>query len=163
MQPPRQPGGASSERTVFSTRSATRGEWVKATGLYAEAIAADTTFWLAHLRYRIANGWSFGSGPPSEFVRPLAEIRDSLPPREQLQVDARLAPNGPERYAIAERLISSYPNYVPGLLDQADRLNHFGPYYGRENAPRREHFSSIPDRFNRHCHCHCHCHRRRRS
>ena len=66
----------------------TRGAWIKATGLYAEAIAADTTFWLAHLRYRVANGWSFGGGPPSEFVRPLAEIRDSLPLREQLQVDA---------------------------------------------------------------------------
>jgi len=123
----------------------TRGEWVKATAHYAEAIAADTTFWLAHLRYRVANGWSQGGGPPSDFARSYAEIRDSLPPREQLQVDARLAPNGLERYAIAERLISRYPNYVPGLLDQADRLIHNGPYYGRDVRESRELYQRILD------------------
>ena len=123
----------------------TRGEWLKATGHYAEAIAADTTFWLAHLRYRVANGWSFGSGPQSELAKPIAEIRDSLPQREQLQVDARLAPVGDERYAIAERLINRYPNYLPGLLDQADRLNHSGPYYGRDVRESRELYQRILD------------------
>ncbi len=125
--------------------SITRGEWVKAAGHYAEAIAADTTFWLAHLRYRLANGWSQGGGPPSDFARSYAEIRDSLPPREQLQVDARLAPAGAERYAIAERLISRYPNYLPGLLDQADRLNHSGPYFGRDVRESRELYQRILD------------------
>ncbi len=123
----------------------TRGEWVKAAGHYAEAIAADTTFWLAHLRYRIANSWSGGSGPPSEFVRSFAEIRDSLPTREQLQVDALLAPSPTEAFAIRDRLISRYPSYVPGLLDQADRLNHIGPYYGRDIRESRELYQRILD------------------
>ncbi|MDH5804727.1 MAG: serine/threonine-protein kinase, partial [Gemmatimonadota bacterium] len=65
-----------------------KGEWTKAVGLYSEAIEADTLFWMAHLRHRIASGWTFGEDPTTAFAKPLSVIQQHLPPRERLQVEA---------------------------------------------------------------------------
>ena len=60
-------------------------------------------------------------------------------------MDAHLAPSGTERIAARDRLIARYPNYLPGLLAQADGLSHSGPYYGRDIREARELYQRILD------------------
>jgi tetratricopeptide (TPR) repeat protein/TolB-like protein len=101
--------------------------WDQAALAYRSAIAADSTFGMAHFRYALAEEWQ---REPIEqpVLAALKRYEDGFPERERLLTDAFLTPGGNitlrvERYRAVTR---RFPDYWPGWFLYADILSHGG-------------------------------------
>jgi tetratricopeptide (TPR) repeat protein len=102
--------------------------WPEAEQAFGQAVAEDSTFWLAHFRYAYTKGWQL-EGLDSEALAPLRAHTQDLPEPERLLMDAWETP-GPEGFDKGRLLTERYPDYWPGWMQRADRVFHFGGIFG---------------------------------
>jgi tRNA A-37 threonylcarbamoyl transferase component Bud32/TolB-like protein len=106
--------------------------WEEAALAYRSAIAADSTFWLAHFRYALTQFWLERPVEP-EVLEAVRRHRDLFPDQERMLAEAFLA--GDTLDVRMERLRAvtrRFPNYWPGWLLYADLLHHAGPRLGHD-------------------------------
>jgi TolB-like protein len=110
-------------------------DFTLAAASYAEAIARDSTFWLAYARYRWASAWMFEPIPPVITERLFANLAN-LPERERLQLEAGREPLLSRRLELRRELTRRFPDHWPVWLDYGDMLLHDAPLIGttREEA-----------------------------
>jgi hypothetical protein len=101
---------------------------------FRSAIAADSTFWLAHYRYALAQSWNESTVEP-EVLQVVRMHRADFPEREQLLM-ALLVDSMPltERVGRARAVTQRFPEYWPGWLAYADVLAHAGPFVGHDRT-----------------------------
>ena len=101
---------------------------------FRSAIAADSTFWLAHYRYALAQSWNESTVEP-EVLQVVRTHRADFPEREQLLM-ALLVDSMPltERVGRARAVTQRFPEYWPGWLAYADILAHAGPFVGHDRT-----------------------------
>jgi hypothetical protein len=94
---------------------------------YKRAIEADTTFWFAHYRYRVAHGW-FGPGPlDTTIANRLSRHLAELPPREQRLLRAvDSTQTATDRRRKLEALLDENPDYTPAIIEYGDFIAHQG-------------------------------------
>jgi TolB-like protein len=102
--------------------------WPEAEQAFGQAVAEDSTFWLAHFRYAYTKGWQL-EGLDNEALAPLRAHTQDLPEPERLLMDAWETP-GPEGFDKGRLLTERYPDYWPGWMQRADRVFHFGGIFG---------------------------------
>jgi hypothetical protein len=97
---------------------------------FRRAFELDSNFAQAYMRYSGVNAWM--TGPPDTLIdRRLMALKNRLPQREQLYLEASQAPGViPERVARFKALAQRFPDYPPVLMAAADPIVHSGPYYG---------------------------------
>ena len=101
---------------------------------FQSAMAADSTFWLAHYRYALTQSWR-EEGVEPEVLQVLRLHRTGLPETEQLLVALMV-----DTMALVERVERSlavtrrFPDYWPGWLAHADLLTHAGPFIGHDRS-----------------------------
>jgi tRNA A-37 threonylcarbamoyl transferase component Bud32/tetratricopeptide (TPR) repeat protein/TolB-like protein len=110
-------------------RASIENRWSEAAQAYGRAIAADSSFSLAHYRYTYARWWEADEEPSERAL--LRRHRSGLNERDSLMVEAHLADTLSQKLRLYEELVRRYPNYWPGWFSYADALTHFGPALGR--------------------------------
>ena len=139
-EPPSASLGAITTRSVPALRAFLEGErelganrWEEAGLAFSSAIAADSTFWLAHFRYAFARWWVLETPEPA-ILAALRHHRRILPDRERLLaepfLDSTITPR--QRIEQFQVVTQRFPDYWPGWFLYADALFHFGPETGRE-------------------------------
>jgi TolB-like protein len=110
---------------------------------YRRAFELDSNFVQAFLRYQFVSEW--GSFPPdSQAHGRLLALRDRLPERERLWLDAREAKLPvPASIAKWKALADRYPDYPPILMAAADPIIHLGPLYGIPIARARPYLDRL--------------------
>jgi tetratricopeptide (TPR) repeat protein/TolB-like protein len=118
---------------LHGERELSANQWDEAMLAYGTAIAADSSFWLAHFRYALAKFWKEQPVEP-EVLAALRSNRQVLPEREQLLVDAFLTPDDSIGLRVARyRLVTQqFSDYWPGWFLYGDVLAHFGPFLGHD-------------------------------
>ena len=109
---------------IEGDRLFSRSQVLEAAEAYKRAVAADTTFWFAHFRYRYARAW-MGVESDTGIVRRLSRHVMDLPERERALVatmDSTMTIS--ERVAAYRRLVARYPDFVPAWFVLADQLIH---------------------------------------
>ena len=97
---------------------------------YRRAFELDSNFAQAYLRYSGVSGWMVLPADTA-IQRRLMELKDRLPERERLFLEASRQPGTvPERVARFKELAQRFPDYPPVLMAAADPIVHNGPYYG---------------------------------
>ena len=115
-------------------REIEKDRWLAAGLAFGSAIAADSTFWLAYLRYVLAKYWQEQDIEPG-ILDALQHHREVFPERDRLLVDAwspaarESLPLELELYREATR---RFPDYWPGWFLLGDRLYHVGPLVGND-------------------------------
>jgi TolB-like protein len=101
-----------------------RGGPLLAAEAYRRAIAADTTFWFAHYRYRIAREW-FLSPVDTTIRNRLSRHIAALPERERLLLMALDSTRTiSERQQKLTELQIRHPDYAPAILAYGDYALH---------------------------------------
>ena len=90
---------------------------------YHRAIAADSTFWFAYYRNRLARSWISLPADTALNAKLLAHASD-LPPRERELVEIVATLPVTERVRRGKALANRYPNYAPAWEAYADVLIH---------------------------------------
>jgi serine/threonine-protein kinase len=138
-------------RSIPALRAFLQGErelganrWGEALLAYRGAIAADSTFGMAHFRYALTRFWTWQPVEP-EVLDALRKYRSRFPERERLLIDAFLTSgNTPrlkiERHAVATR---RFPGYWPAWFLYADALFHNGPIDGHDWSEGLEAFRRV--------------------
>jgi tRNA A-37 threonylcarbamoyl transferase component Bud32 len=111
-------------------RELERDRWGEAAMAYRSAIAADSTFWLAYLRYSLAQYWNMEETEP-EFLDALYQHRAAFPERDRLLVEAWAVRDSLPLELKREKLVAErFPDYWPAWFILGDRLHHVGPWLG---------------------------------
>lgn len=90
---------------------------------YHRAIAADSTFWFAYYRNRLARGW-ISLPADTELNATLLQHAAELPPRERELVLISTSATLSERVRRSKALAERYPTYAPAVEAYADVLIH---------------------------------------
>jgi serine/threonine-protein kinase len=113
-------------------RELEQNRWDEASLAYRSAIEADSTFWLAYLRYTMAQNWREESVEPFLFGS-LYHHRDVLPERDRLLVEAWAALDTvPKQLELLQAATRRFPDYWPGWFMLGDRLLHAGVLLGHD-------------------------------
>ena len=105
-------------------RQFARGDIDAATDAYARAVSADTTFYFAHYRYRIARDW-FSRPMDTSITHRLSRHLRDLPERESqllLAIDSSVTIS--ERLGKIQTILAHDPDYIPALLSYGDYVLH---------------------------------------
>jgi tetratricopeptide (TPR) repeat protein len=105
------------------------GQWDGAAQAYGQAMAADSTFWLAFWRYSYARWWYLEAVDDS-VLTPLYAHRAALPERDRLVLESWWTDTIPLALARGREAVTRFPEYWPGWMQYADWLFHAGPVYG---------------------------------
>jgi serine/threonine-protein kinase len=137
--PPSPNVGSISTRSPLALREFLEGERLfarsgplEAAEAYKRAVAADTTFWFAHYRYRLARAWMSETVDPAITGRLAKHLRE-LPPRERdlvLAYDSSTSLT--DRLQRHRRLTELYPDYAGAWVAFADYLLHHAPRAGHD-------------------------------
>lgn len=112
-------------------RNIEQGWWESAALAYRSAIAADSTFWLAYLKYAMTRSWLDEDAEP-EFQDAFWQHRSLFPERERLLVEAIADPNRTSSSTLRtlQELTRRFPDWWPGWFGLGDLLCHRGPLMG---------------------------------
>jgi hypothetical protein len=136
-EPPSPSLDAVTTRSLPALRAFLQGErelgadrWGEALLAFRSAVAADSSFWLAHFRYALAQVWQH-EPVDSGVADLLRRNRESFPERERLLMSPLLdsMPLG-ERIERYRAVTQEYPHYWPAWFLFADLLFHQGPVVG---------------------------------
>ena len=128
--------GAVSTRSIPALRAYLEGEELSAayrmraaTAAYTRAIAADSTFWLAHWRRDWARGFN---APGAEGVARAAyhDHLAELPEPDRLLIEARATKGLNERRALLRALMARFPDHVLGAFEFAELHLQQYPFAG---------------------------------
>jgi serine/threonine-protein kinase len=104
--------------------------FASAADAYEQAIAADSTFWLAYWRFAYVKGVWLGEPVDSVTRAAYVDHRGTFPERDRLLIEANLA----DRLSISSSRLRSiterYPDYWPAWFAYADNLVHQLPFTG---------------------------------
>lgn len=96
---------------------------------FANAVRLDSSFALA--RWRLADIRRWTPAPPGENLDRLYQLYAAdLPPLDRRLLEARIAPTGPEQFALYERILEDYPLDAYATLLYGDELLHRGALWG---------------------------------
>ncbi len=113
-----------------------RGEVHEAGDAYRRAASADTTFWFAAYRYRLARGWYAEPIEDTAITGRLARHRADLPERERaLLATTDSSPTQSEYLRRLKALTVRYPDYAPAWEMLADQTVH---HFVRSGHPARD-------------------------
>jgi hypothetical protein len=114
-----------------------RGDWGEAAHAYNDAIAADSSFWLAYWRLWYTSGWT-GDDDSTVGAAVLAH-RAQLPDRERLLMEACICQADSLQTAIrlAQQVTTRFPDDWFAWLFLGDYLVHDGPVLGYTAADAR--------------------------
>ena len=138
--PPSPSLDAVTTRSIPALRAFLQGErelganhWDEALLAYRSAIAADSTFGMAHFRYALAQWWTRQPVEP-EVLEVLRLQRARFPERERLLIDAFLTSETTPRLRLERHLLAvrRFPDYWPAWFLYADALYHGGPNDGHD-------------------------------
>jgi tRNA A-37 threonylcarbamoyl transferase component Bud32/tetratricopeptide (TPR) repeat protein len=138
-EPPSPSLAAITTRSLPALRAFLEGErevaanrWDEAALAYSSAIAADSSFWLAHFRYALAQYWMERPVEP-EVLEAVRLHQEVLPERERLLVDGFLTTDSLSlRIKRYQEVTQRFPDYWPGWFLYGDVLAHFGPFLGHD-------------------------------
>ena len=140
--------GAVNTRSIPALRAYLEGERLTveyrmraADSAYARAVAADSTFWLAHWRRHWARALL---AAPDTAVRPayldhLAE----LPEPDRLLIDARATRGIQERLHRLESVATRHPGYLLGAFELGEHQLQHGPFAGGTIATATRSFQRV--------------------
>lgn len=109
---------------------------------YGRAIAADSTFWLAHWRHDWARTFYTAVGdtaPHAVYHDHLAE----LPDPDRLLVESRTTRGVIDRLQKVESLVARFPEYVLGSFELGELQLQRAPFAGGTAAPARRTFLRV--------------------
>ncbi|MEO8635634.1 MAG: serine/threonine-protein kinase [Gemmatimonadales bacterium] len=114
------------------------GQWGEAVSAYNQAIAADSTFWLAYWRLWFASTWSEVEVDTNLFIAARVH-RFELPDRERLLIEACtcLADSLPRAVRLAKQVTERFPDDWFGWMFYAGYLVYTGPVLGYTAADAR--------------------------
>ena len=104
-----------------------------AAAAYARAVAADSSFWLAHWRQDWARSFNPAPGD-SETVRAYHQHLDELPAPDRLLVESRMVAALPARLARLESLVARFPAYAIGWFELGELRVQRGTFAGGSAA-----------------------------
>ena len=113
-------------------RALVENHWSDAADAYANAVSADSTFWLPYWRYAFSRGYWEGAEIDSAVVKIFQAHRSELPAPDRLSIEAfmPLADSLSVTLARARAVTERFPDYWPGLLAYGDLLVHVAPILG---------------------------------
>jgi hypothetical protein len=109
-----------------------RGDITESSDAYKRAVAADSTFWYAHYRYRSARAW-LALPQDTTITRRLRRHVMELPERERslvATIDSALPQH--QRVAAYRKLTERYPDYAPVWVTFGDFLIHHAGRSGHD-------------------------------
>ena len=113
-------------------RQFARGAIVEASDAYARAVTADTAFWFAAWRYRVARDW-YTMPSDTTITQRLARHLADLPDREAQTLRAHDSTiTISDRIRKMQAVLARDPDYLPALLSYADVILHHGTRAGYE-------------------------------
>ena len=128
--------GAVSTRSIPALRAYLEGEELSAAyrmraaaAAYGRAVAADSTFWLAHWRADWARGFNAVGRDPA----PRAAYHDhlaELPEPDRLLIEARATRGVIDRRQRLEALVKQFPEHVLGAFELAELHLQLDPFAG---------------------------------
>jgi serine/threonine protein kinase/tetratricopeptide (TPR) repeat protein len=112
-------------------RELEKDRWEAAALGYKTAIAADSTFWLAHSRYTLTRYWLDQPVEP-EILETVRRHQEALPERERMLTQAVLTTHRTPRLKLERHraITQRFPDYWPGWFMYADALFHWGSGMG---------------------------------
>ncbi|HZN97731.1 MAG TPA: serine/threonine-protein kinase, partial [Gemmatimonadales bacterium] len=106
--------------------------WQEAGLAFQSAIAADSSFWLAHFRYALTQFWLERPVEP-EVLGAISQHRNQFTEPERLLAEGFLALDTIDVRLKRLRVVTQrFPDYWPGWLLYADHLHHNGPSLGHD-------------------------------
>ncbi len=150
-EPPSPSLDAVTTQSIPALRAFLQGErelaasrWGEALLAYRSAIAADSTFVLAHFRYALTRFWTRQPVEP-EVLEALRRYRADFPERERLLIDAFLTSGNTPRLKIERHVVATrrFPDYWPAWFLYADALYHGGPIDGHDWSEGLEAFRRV--------------------
>jgi serine/threonine-protein kinase len=150
-EPPSPSLDAVTTRSIPALRAFLQGErelganrWGEAKLAYRSAIAADSTFGMAHFRYALTQFWTREPIEP-EVLEALRLQRAGFPERERLLIDAFLTIDRTPRLRVERHLAVTrrFPHYWPAWFLYADALYHSGPIAGYDWSEGLEAFRRV--------------------
>ncbi|MEP7325526.1 MAG: serine/threonine-protein kinase [Gemmatimonadota bacterium] len=115
------------------------GQWEDAIRAYAQAIGADSSFWLAYQRYSVAYAWGRNLAPDTTILKPLLSHRQDLPELERMLLGT--APEYDDNISSiltrARMVTERFPDNWLGWFEYGDHLVHEGPLLGYPRADAR--------------------------
>jgi hypothetical protein len=114
-----------------------RGDWAGAARAYDDAIAADSSFWLAYWRLWYTDGWS--GDEDTTLAAAVRAHRAELPDRERLLLEACtcVADSLQTAIRLAQQVTTRFPDDWFAWLFLGDYLVHGGPVLGYTAADAR--------------------------
>jgi hypothetical protein len=114
-----------------------QGDWGEAAEAYNDAIAADSSFWLAYWRLWYTGGW--GGDEDSSVGAAVRAHRAELPERERLLMEACtcVADSLQTAIRLAQQVTTRFPDDWFAWLFLGDYLVHDGPVLGYTAADAR--------------------------
>jgi hypothetical protein len=117
-------------------RAMAANDFMRAADNFAQAIQADSTFWLAYWRYEFAQNWH-GHQVDSAVHAAYWEHRARLPERDRMLIEAWTAKTENASLAALRAVVERFPTYWPAWLLYQDQLVHEQPYLGTTYADAR--------------------------
>jgi serine/threonine-protein kinase len=96
---------------------------------FARAMNADSTFWLAYLRYWFTRSYH-GSPVDPAITAAVVDRRATFPEPDRMLVEARIATGGHDRLQRLRDVTVRHPAYWPGWFELGDFLTHHGSFFG---------------------------------
>ncbi len=117
-------------------RALVENRWEDAAAEYANAISADSTFWLPYWRYAFSRGYWEGQDIDSTIVKTFETHRFDLPPADRLSIETSMALRDSLSVALAraKEVTQRFPDYWFGWLQYGDYMVHWAPILGRRIA-----------------------------
>jgi tetratricopeptide (TPR) repeat protein len=104
--------------------------FASAADAYQQAIAADSTFWLAYWRFAYVKGVWLGEPVDSVTRAAYIDHRGTFPERDRLLIEVNLADRLSISSSRLRSIIERYPDYWPAWFAYADYLVHQLPFTG---------------------------------
>jgi hypothetical protein len=118
------------ERAIAAAQIRTASE------AFANAMAADSTFWFAYWRYLYAR--SYHNQPvDSAIVAAVIAHRSGFPEQDRLLVESRLAQGQQAKLTLLREITKRFPTYWPAWFELGDELTHHGAFLGVSSEEAR--------------------------